>query len=81
MYTICTLYISWIEKDGCIFAKPAGLEMHAGRNPKLIITAKGIGRLESHDSKQRTEGKEGKREGMVDDENMVERRKLVLISF
>lgn len=61
------IHIPWIEKVSCIFAKPAGLEMHAGWNPKLIITAKGIGRLESrfkaskeHTGKRGEEGKDGR---------------------
>lgn len=37
-------------KRRLVFPKPPGLEMHAGWNPKPLITVKGIGWLGNHDS-------------------------------
>lgn len=49
----CRSLLDW--KRWPVFPKPPGLEMHAGWNPKPLITAMGIGWLESHDFVAREE--------------------------
>lgn len=49
--THCSL-LDW--KRCLVFPKPSGLEMHAGWNPKPLITAKGTGWLDSHDRQWRS---------------------------